>query len=93
VSSSLRCQAVKDEFWAAMMTKQQPDYLSYALHLWRPSDEEKGVWRASLQSARTRERRNFASLDDLFVFLWEQTGVYKKTGDNLSKGNEQEREP
>jgi len=37
--------------------------------------EEKAVWRASLESVRTGERRSFATLDGLFDFLREQTGT------------------
>ena len=37
--------------------------------------EEKAVWRASLESVRTGERKVFASLDDLFDFLREQVGA------------------
>jgi len=61
---------------------QRPDYLSYLLRLWRGGDDggpqgagEKPVWRASLESARTGERRSFATLDDLFDFLRGQTGT------------------
>ena len=56
------------------------DYVSYLLRLWRVDDDdgppspEKAVWRASLEDPNTRERRAFASLDDLFDFLREQTG-------------------
>jgi len=67
------------------MTKERPDYLSYALRLWRPSDEERGVWRASLQSARTHERKNFVSLDEMFEFLWEQIGVLPEADGNGSE--------
>jgi hypothetical protein len=56
------------------MAKEQPDYLSYLLRLWRAS-EEKAVWRASLESSHTGERKSFASLDDLFDFLQKQTGA------------------
>ena len=56
------------------MNKEQPDYLSYALRLWRPSSKEKAIWRASLESFRTHERKNFASMAELFGFLGEQTG-------------------
>jgi len=51
------------------MDKEQSDYLSYLLRLWRVSDEEKAVWRASLESPHTGERRGFANLADLFTFL------------------------
>lgn len=57
------------------MAKEQPDYASYLLRLWRTSGEEKTVWRASLESPHTGERLGFASLDDLFDFLRQQTGV------------------
>jgi len=56
------------------MAKEQPDYLSYLLRLWRVSDEEKAIWRASLESSHTGERKGFASLDDLFTFLEKETG-------------------
>ncbi len=55
-------------------TSEQPDYLSYLLRLWRVSEEETS-WRASLESSHTGEREGFASLDDLFSFLREQTGI------------------
>ena len=55
-------------------TREQPDYLSYLLRLWRVGEEE-ATWRASLESSHTGERKGFASLDDLFGFLREQTGV------------------
>ena len=68
--------------------EEQPDYRSYLLRLWRGSGCEeshsedgefpcaggKVVWRASLESVCTGERRSFASLDDLFDFLREQAG-------------------
>ncbi len=55
------------------MTEKWPDYLSYLLRLWREGDEEKQVWRASLDSGLNGERYGFASLDDLFDFLRRST--------------------
>jgi len=62
--------------------EEWPDHLSYLLRLWRASDDRESqdaggklVWRASLESVCTGERRSFATLDDLFDFLREQTGV------------------
>ncbi len=55
------------------MHREQPDYLSYLLRLWRGSDEEEAVWRASLQSPHTGERRGFSSLAELFTFLENET--------------------
>jgi hypothetical protein len=60
--------------------KSRPDYISYLLRLWRvngenePRPREKAVWRASVEDPNTRERKAFASLDDLFDFLRERTG-------------------
>ncbi len=61
------------------MAEEHPDYLSYLLRLWRvtgeASGEETAVWRASLESALTGERKGFAGMDDLFDFLQRQTGI------------------
>jgi hypothetical protein len=54
---------------------EQPDYLAYQLRLWRVGDGERVTWRVSLKSARTREDRQFAGLDDLCDFLKQQTDV------------------
>jgi hypothetical protein len=64
------------------MHKEEPDYLSYLLRLWRTSakkrslpGEEGVVWRASLHSPQTGERIGFPNLRELFDFLQRQTGV------------------
>lgn len=76
------------------MDKRQPDYLSYLLRLWRVSGEEKAVWRASLESPHTGERRGFANLEDLFAFLEQELGHVARgqaapnadeKGDNIHK--------
>ena len=61
------------------MAKEQSDYLSYLLRLWRVNEEgnlhrgaEQAVWRASLENLHTRQRQGFASLDELCDFLREQ---------------------
>jgi hypothetical protein len=56
------------------MGKDQPDYLSYLLRLWRVNDGEKAVWRASLESPHTAKRRGFGDLEDLFTFLEKEIG-------------------
>jgi len=55
------------------MAGEQPRYLSYLLRLWQTSDGRKLVWRASLESPGTGERRGFASLKELFGVLQAQT--------------------
>ena len=57
------------------MSKGGPTYLSYLLRLWRVSNDDRPVWRASLQSAETGERVGFAGLEALFEYLWQQTDV------------------
>jgi hypothetical protein len=44
-------------------------YLAYMLRLWRVEDDETPCWRASLETPHTGERRVFASLEALFVYL------------------------
>ncbi len=65
------------------MKKTQRRYLSYLLRLWQTSDGKKQIWRASLESPGTGERRGFASLKDLFGFLQAQTG--SQDGENCDR--------
>ena len=48
-----------------------PNYSAYLIRLWQ--EDTQRPWRASVQSVRTGEKFFFATLDDLFVFLQEQT--------------------
>ena len=54
---------------------------SYLLRLWRASSAGKPIWRASLVSVQTGERRGFADLERLFAFLEEQTGAEARPTD------------
>jgi hypothetical protein len=74
-----------------MMAREQSDYLSYLLRLWRVNEEgslhggaKQVVWRASLENPHTRQRQGFASLDELFDFLREQTGAASGASGNAS---------
>ena len=55
-----------------MSRKQR--YISYLLRLWQTKSGGERVWRASLESPHTGERKSFASLADLFTFLEQETG-------------------
>ena len=57
------------------MDKEQADYLSYLLRMWRVSREGEAVWRTSLESPHTGRRRVFASLTDLFAYLEKEVGL------------------
>jgi hypothetical protein len=57
------------------MPVEHSDYLAYLLRLWQAKIEGQTTWRASLESSLTGERQGFASLDDLFEYLRQQTGA------------------
>lgn len=57
------------------MVKEQPDYVSYLLRLWREGSGEQEIWRASLEITRTGELMAFANLNELFDYLRERTGM------------------
>jgi hypothetical protein len=46
---------------------------SYLLRLWQTGTGEQQIWRASLEHVPTGERLGFATLEQLFVFLMQQT--------------------
>ncbi len=48
---------------------RQRRYLSYMLRLWETSNGETQIWRASLESPGSGQRRGFASLQGLMAFL------------------------
>ncbi|MGD2166435.1 MAG: hypothetical protein PVH50_13005 [Anaerolineae bacterium] len=51
------------------MTRPDERYISYLVRLWPIADSGELVWRASLESPRTGERRGFADLSALCAFL------------------------
>jgi hypothetical protein len=53
------------------------------LRLWEVETEGQRVWRASLQDSGTGERRGFADLAALALFLAEQTGSAPDSHDTL----------
>jgi hypothetical protein len=54
------------------LAKRRRDHVSYLLRLWRTGSEENAVCRALLENPYTGERRGFAGLKDLFVYLQAQ---------------------
>jgi hypothetical protein len=60
------------------MTQNRPDYLSYLLRLWRVREEGQDAWRASLQHPGSGERVSFRTLEELFAFLRQETGVARE---------------
>jgi hypothetical protein len=70
---------------------EQRGYMSYLLRLWQIRSGGALVWRASLESPHTGERVGFASLDDLFGFLWGQTGQWHMQNGGQGDGREKRR--
>jgi hypothetical protein len=70
---------------------QRRRYLSYLLRLWQesggPTDcgGHRPLWRASLERPQEGERLGFASLEDLFAFLEDETGA---SSPGLERGDE-----
>jgi hypothetical protein len=70
--------------------QERLDYLSYLIRLWRVQEGEKDVWRASVQYPRTGERVSFRTLDELFVFLCQQTGTVLTSQEDITQYAPQE---
>jgi len=70
------------------MGEEKRRYISYLLRLWQTKSGGKLVWRASLEDPHTGERRGFASLEALFVFLQRQTGV--RPGSDGNRGESED---
>lgn len=54
--------------------RDQPDYRSYLVRLWRVSVGGATTWRASVECPYTGEQIGFAGVQELFDFLSAQTG-------------------
>ena len=50
-------------------------YLAYLLRLWRAAagDDQNGNWRATIENAHTHQQLHFATLEQLFIYLMDQT--------------------
>ena len=53
---------------------KRENYHSYLLRVWLVKDSGKSVWRGSLENPFTGERKGFANLRELFIFLTTQIG-------------------
>ena len=64
------------------MADDQRTYYAYLLRLWRVNTGPSTVWHASLEDSRTGERKGFADLQSLLVFLEEQIGSADRGSDD-----------
>jgi hypothetical protein len=63
-----------------------PTYIAYLLRLWKVGSQLGTVWHASLEDPRTGERKGFADLKGLFMFLEEQTAIRaRNTNDDVTR--------
>jgi hypothetical protein len=58
-----------DRTEVAQVSRDSLVYISYLLRLWQVGSAENVVWRASVESAHTGERKGFANLRDVCSFL------------------------
>lgn len=57
-------------------------YFAYLLRCWQSNEEERLVWRASLEDPHTGERIGFATLDAAVAFLRERLWtIYQRPED------------
>lgn len=56
-------------------SREQPDYQSYLLRLWRAREAGNPVWRASLKSTHTGKQVGFANVESLLAFLEGQIAI------------------
>ena len=68
-----------------MMTENDVQYKSFLLRLWRDAETADKPWRATIECVtEERERRHFADVDSLLLFLLAEMG-----GDHFSINNSQ----
>lgn len=60
------------------MDNKELSYMSFLLRLWLADDGRDSVWRASLEFPHTGERKGFANLNELILYLEELTHVVSK---------------
>ncbi len=65
------------------MNDQSPCYLAFLLRLWCVAEEDGVVWRASLEDVHTGERKGFADVPHLFVFLSQQVSEVSRNAQSV----------
>jgi hypothetical protein len=66
-------------------------YFSYLLRIWQLEKGEKtasskeSIWRVSLESTLTRHRVNFASLEEMLIFLQDQFELGDESSDESER--------
>ena len=65
-----------------MTTANDRPYLAYLLRLWRATagDGPDGNWRATIENTHTHQQLHFATLEQLFIYLMDQTAAPASDG-------------
>jgi hypothetical protein len=71
------------------MASEQRGYRAYLLRMWQIMSAGQLVWRASLEDARTGTHLGFASLEQLIVFLTDETRGATQPGEEPSSTAEE----
>jgi hypothetical protein len=56
------------------MQTKEADYVSFLLRLWQSDEDGRPVWRVSLESAQTGEKRYFPSVSVLAEYVEREFG-------------------
>src|SRR6476661_2648029 len=64
--------------------REQADYMSYLMRVWRAPAGSDHTWRASLEETHTQEVHGFKDLQSLFAFLLAQTGQQDQQVGNVN---------
>src|SRR5205085_12687681 len=86
-SPSARSTGMEGE-WMNAEQREQPDYMSYLMRMWRVPADGDHTWRVSLEEPLTQEVQGFKDLQSLFAFLLAQTGQAKSAGGNVKQTRE-----
>ena len=65
--------------------RDQPEYLSYLLRLWRVTIAGQVAWRASLECPHTGDKLGFADLHSLWDFLQSQMRLQEESAQARSE--------
>ena len=63
------------------MADRRSGYLSYLLRLWPEKNQEKLIWRASLERPGSEDRLGFKDLESVFDFLQARIAQVEKDTD------------
>jgi hypothetical protein len=73
------------------MLAKEVDYVSFLLRLWQSDEDGHLVWRASLESAQTGEKRHFSSVSVLVDYMGREFGGRERANEEAGPCKEWDR--